>query len=189
MEEPWRAHWPIRRCINAGTNLLLGPITRSHSAPVTLLLRLGSTFEDIASVGFRKPTGEWRRPGGEADLPSLANHSERRRLTLAPNVAQLFAPSKIRANRLARSLRGLIIQSGWDGADRRSSSGSPSPLRSPAACPGWHANIQTRQPAFNGHRSSRASAAGAPFSPRRQRILDHTIAFVSRAVLMPSMSV
>jgi hypothetical protein len=29
-----------------------------------------------------------------------------------------------------------IIQSGWDGADRRSSSGSPSPLRSPAACHG-----------------------------------------------------
>jgi hypothetical protein len=28
----------------------------------------------------------------------------------------------------------VIIQSGWDGADRRSSSGPPSPLRSPAAC-------------------------------------------------------
>ena len=34
---------------------------------------------------------------------------------------------------IAQSLRGLIIQSGWDGAARRSSSGSPSPLRSPAA--------------------------------------------------------
>ena len=30
---------------------------------------------------------------------------------------------------------------GWDGADRRSSSGSPSPLRSPAACRGRHANV------------------------------------------------
>src|SRR5439155_18148573 len=52
--------------------------------------------------------------------------------------------------------RRLIIGRGWDGADRRSSTGSPSPLRSPAACRGWHANTPQRQPAINGHGSSRA---------------------------------
>ena len=62
----------------------------------------------------------------------------------------------------AQSLRRLIIPSGWDGADRRSSSGSPSPLRSPAACRcAVNDNRASRQPALNGHRSSRAYCRGS----------------------------
>jgi hypothetical protein len=69
--------------------------------------------------------------------------------------------------RFARWLPGLIIQSGWDDAAHRSSSGSPSPLRSPAACLcALHGKRAPRQPAFNGHRSSRATVAGAPLTRR-----------------------
>src|SRR5581483_9994241 len=41
----------------------------------------------------------------------------------------------------SKSEAHAIIHTGWDGAARRSSSGSPSPLRSPAAClcAIWHA--------------------------------------------------
>jgi hypothetical protein len=61
-----------------------------------------------------------------------------------------------------------IIWSGWDGAARRSSWGSPSPLRSPAAyhCALRHA--RTKMAGFNGHRSSRACRGGSSFTTTPQ---------------------
>jgi hypothetical protein len=55
---------------------------------------------------------------------------------------------------------------GWDDADHRSSTGSPSPLRSLAACPRMAHGTSQRQPALNGHlRSSRASSRELLFNP------------------------
>ena len=63
----------------------------------------------------------------------------------------------------AQSLRGLIIQSGCDGAERRSSTGSPSPLRSPAACRCAVIDNRTiRQPE---HRSSRVCRGSSSLEP------------------------
>jgi hypothetical protein len=58
-------------------------------------------------------------------------------------------------------------QSGWDGADRRSSWGPPSPLRSPAACP-LRGQRQPRNPTSQHSTGTGALAlvAGAPlFTP------------------------
>jgi hypothetical protein len=78
-----------------------------------------------------------------------------------------------RTGHVARPQSGWVVcgegsHSGWDGADRRSSSGSPSPLRSPAACP------------LRALRAARISIAGLQRAPELSRVsrgsstLNHT---------------
>ena len=58
----------------------------------------------------------------------------------------------------------FIIQTGGTVPTADPARARPRSLRSPAACRrALYAKRASRQPAFNGHRSSRASAAGAPF--------------------------
>jgi hypothetical protein len=60
--------------------------------------------------------------------------------------------ARLEALRTQRARPHEIIHSGWDGAARRSSSGSLSPLRSPAACRrAVNDNRASRWPALNGH--------------------------------------
>ena len=93
-------------------------------------------------AGATVATGAPRSPGGhgiygslaQPPEPTLLSHSRFRPLGRPRPQAPIAAGGRMSRRERRAELPQVIIQSGWDGAVRRSSSGSPSPLRSPAAC-------------------------------------------------------